>query len=101
VSPEELAVIGGVDAHTGNPVIPAVDFEFGANGTPPTDIAETPPTYRAPPRRHFDQFATAATYFASSDPSDGVAAAFAGADELLIVDPEFLLLGLTVTALGL
>jgi hypothetical protein len=42
VSPEELAVIGGVDAHTGNPVIPAVDFEFGANGSPPTDIAETP-----------------------------------------------------------
>jgi hypothetical protein len=44
VSPEELAVIGGVDALTGSPVVPAVDFEFGANGSPPR--------YRRCPRRH-------------------------------------------------
>jgi len=101
VSPEELAVIGGVDALAGNPVIPAVDFEFGANASPPTDIAETLADIQGPTTQAFDQFATTATYFATSDPSDGVAAAFAGADELLIIDPEFLLLGLTVTALGL
>ncbi len=44
VSPEELAVIGGIDALTGSPVIPAVDFEFGANGSPPTDLADALPT---------------------------------------------------------
>jgi hypothetical protein len=45
VSPEELAVIGGVDALTGNPVIPAVDFEFGAK-------RESSDRYRRDPRRH-------------------------------------------------
>jgi hypothetical protein len=100
ISPEELAVIGGVDALTGSPVIAAVDFEFGANGGPPMDLAETFADIQGTFGVSQQLFALAAADFAASDPADGFSQTVAGVDALLVFEPEYLLMGLTDTVLG-
>jgi hypothetical protein len=101
ISPGELALIGSFDALTGAPVIAAAAFEFGANGGPPTDLAQTITDLQGISATAQELFSIAAADFAASDPADGFSDDIAGLDMLLIVEPEYVLMGLTDTALGL
>jgi hypothetical protein len=101
ISPGELGLIGSFDAVTGAPVIAAAAFEFGANGSPPTDLAQTLTDLQGITATSQQLFSIAAGDFAASDPADGFSDDIAGLDMLLIVEPEYVLMGLTDTALGL
>jgi hypothetical protein len=101
ISPGELGLIGSFDAVTGAPVIAAAAFEFGANGSPPTDLAQTLTDLQGITATAQELFSIAAGDFAASDPADGFSDDIAGLDLLLIVEPEYVLMGLTDTALGL
>ena len=101
ISPGELGLIGSFDALTGAPVIAASAFEFGANGSPPTDLAQTITDLQGITATAQELFSIAAGDFAASDPADGFSDDIAGLDMLLIVEPEYVLMGLTDTALGL
>jgi hypothetical protein len=101
ISPGELGLIGSFDALTGAPVIAATAFEFGANGSPPTDLAQTITDLQGITATAQELFSIAAADFAASDPADGFSDDIAGLDMLLIVEPEYVLMGLTDTALGM
>jgi hypothetical protein len=100
LSPEDIALIGGLDALTGHPVLTPAAFEFGFNTNPPTDLAEALTDVQGDTTVAGQLFALGAGDFAANDFADGVSQDLAGAEVLLFVNPEVLTIGLADNVLG-
>ena len=100
ISPEDIALIGGLDALTGHPVLTPPAFEFGFNTNPPTDLAEALTDVQGTTTVAGQLFALGASDFAANDFADGVSQDLAGAEALLFVNPEILTIGLADNVLG-
>jgi hypothetical protein len=101
ISPEEISLIGGFDALTGSPVLPADSIEWpGPTFVAPTDLIDTLQAAYNYADYGATDLTTAVTDLFSGDPADSLLNAVAGVDALLIGDPEVLSVGLTDTLLG-
>ena len=101
ISPEEVSLVGGFDALTGSPVLPADSFEWpGPTFVAPTDLIDTLQAAYNYAGYGATDLTNAVTELAKGDPADSLINAVAGLDALLVGDPEVLGIGLTDTLLG-
>jgi hypothetical protein len=101
ISPEEVSLVGGLDALTGSPVLPVDSFEWpGPTFVAPTDLIDTLQAVYNYAGYGATDLTNAVTEIVSGDPADSLLNAIGGVDVLLVGAPEILSIGLTDTLLG-